>query len=279
MTTPVFAAVLLAALLHASWNAIVKGGSDKLASMAGMVIGHAVPGLCAVLIFPAPAPESWPWIALGVALHFGYQRFLLAAYRLGDLSQVYPLARGSAPLIVTAVSVLALGAALTGAQVAAIALIVAGIVSIGLGRASRAAPGAVAAALITGLFIAAYSLADGIGARLSGSPAAFFGWIALLGALPFALHVRIARPGLLRRLPRAAPAAFFIGGWASFTAYAIVVWAFTQAPIALVTALRETSIVFAVLIGALVLRERVDLARVAGSFLALTGVAMMRLAR
>ncbi len=91
--------------------------------------------------------------------------------------------------------------------------------------------------------------------------------------------MRIARPGLLRRLPRAAPAAFFIGGWASFTAYAIVVWAFTQAPIALVTALRETSIVFAVLIGALVLRERVDLARVAGSFLALTGVAMMRLAR
>ncbi len=279
MTGAVFAAVLLAALLHASWNAIVKGGADKLASMAGMVIGHAVPGACAVALFPAPAPESWPWIALGVALHFGYQRFLLAAYRIGDLSQVYPLARGSAPLIVTAVSVLALGAALTGAQVAAVILIAAGIVSIGLGRASRAAPGAVVAALITGLFIAAYSLADGVGARLSGSPVAYFGWIALLGALPFALHVRIARPGLLRALPRTAPAAFFLGGWASFVAYAIVVWAFTQAPIALVTALRETSIVFAVLIGALVLKERVDLPRVAGSFLALSGAALMRLAR
>ena len=279
MTGGVFAAVLLAALLHAAWNGIVKGGRDKLASMAGMSIGHAVPGACAILAFPAPAPESWPWIGLGVALHFGYQWFLLAAYRLGDLSQVYPLARGSAPLIVTAVSVLALGAAITGAQLAAVVLIAAGIVSIGIGRASRAAPGAVAAALVTGLFIAAYSLSDGVGARLSGSPVAFFGWIAFLGAIPFAAYVRIARPGLLRRVPRVAPAAFFLGGWASFTAYAIVVWAFTQAPIALVTALRETSIVFAVLIGALVLKERVDLPRAFGSFLALSGAALMRLAR
>ncbi|KIT15006.1 EamA family transporter [Jannaschia aquimarina] len=279
MTATVFFAVLLAALLHAGWNAVVKGGSDKLASMAGMSIGHAVPGALAILVLPAPAPEAWPWIAFSVALHFGYQWFLLRSYELGDLSQVYPIARGSAPVIVTLVSVAFLGAALTGQQLLAIGLIAIGILSIGAARAGRAAPQAILAALITGLFIASYSLADGIGARLSDSPVAFFGWVAFLGAFPFALYTRLKRPGLLLQLPKAAPAAFFGGGWASFTAYAIVVWAFTQAPLALVTALRESSIIFAVLIGALVLRERVDLARAASVFLTLCGVVLMRLAR
>ncbi|MGR3539856.1 MAG: EamA family transporter [Hasllibacter sp.] len=279
MTATVFLAVLLAALLHAGWNAVVKGGRDKLAGMAGMSLGHAVPGGLAVLAFPAVDPACWPWIAGSVLLHFGYQWFLLHAYRLGDLSQVYPLARGSAPLIVTLVSTYALGATLSGPEVAAVLTIAAGILSIGLARTGRANPGAVGAALVTGLFIAAYSLADGVGARISGSPVAFFGWIAFLGALPFGLYAETRRPGLVLSLPRVAPAAFFGGGWASFTAYAIVVWAFTQAPLALVTALRETSIVFALLIGALVLRERVDLPRIASTFVTLIGVALMRLAR
>lgn len=279
MSTTVFLAVLLAALLHATWNAVVKGGDDKLASMAGMSIGHAVPGLLAILLFPAPAAEAWPWIAFSVVLHFGYQWFLLRAYAIGDLSQVYPLARGSAPLIVAVVSVAALGATLSGMEVLAVMLIAAGILSIGLARAGRANPSVVLAALGTGLFIAAYSLTDGLGARVSGSPVAYFGWVALLGALPFALYTRIRRPGLLHRLPRAAPGAFYFGGWASFAAYAIVVWAFTQAPLALVTALRETSIVFALLIGAFILRERVDLARIASTFVTLCGVALLRYAR
>ena len=279
MSTTVFLAVLLAALLHAAWNAVVKGGDDKLAGMAGMAVGHAVPGLLAAAILPLPAPESWPWIGVSVALHFGYQWFLVHAYRLGDLSQVYPLARGSAPILVALVSVTLLGATLSGLEVLAIGLVAAGIASIGLARVGRADPRAVGAALATGVFIAAYSLVDGVGARLSGSPVAFFGWIAALGALPFGLYAEWTRPGLVRRLPRVAPAAFFFGGWASFAAYAIVVWAFTQAPIALVTALRETSIVFALLIGAFALRERVDLARVAACFVTLAGAALMRLAR
>ncbi|UWQ21769.1 EamA family transporter [Jannaschia sp. W003] len=279
MSPGVFLAVLLAALLHAGWNAVVKGGDDKLAGMAGMAIGHAVPGLLAVALLPAPAPASWPWIALGVLLHFGYQCFLLVAYRLGDLSQVYPLARGSAPLIVAAVSVGALGATLSGAEWLAVGLIAAGILGVGLARAGRANPRAVWAALGTGGFIAAYSLADGTGARLSGSPVAFFGWIAVLGAVPFAIFTEWRRPGLVLRLPVRVPAAFWGGGWASFAAYAIVVWAFTEAPLALVTALRETSIVFAVLIGAVVLRERVETARIAAVLVTLGGVAAMRLAR
>ena len=279
MSLGVFLAVLLAAFLHAAWNAVVKGGGDKLAGMAGMSIGHGVPGLLAILIFPPVAAEAWPWIAVSVVLHFGYQWFLLRAYGLGDLSQVYPLARGSAPLIVALVSVAFLGAALSGMEMLAVGLIACGIVSMGLTRAGEASRAAVIAALVTGLFIASYSLVDGVGARASGSPIAFFGWIAFLGAFPFAAYTQWRRPGLVPRLPKVAPAAFFGGGWMSFGAYAIVVWAFTQAPLALVTALRETSIVFALLIGAFVLRERVDLRRIAATFLTVLGVAAMRLAR
>ncbi len=280
MTGAVFAAVLLAAFLHAAWNAVVKSGDDKWLSMAAVVIGHAVPAAVALLFVPAPAPESWPWVGLGVALHFGYQWFLLSAYRLGDFTRVYPLARGSAPLIVALVSVAVLGASLNRTEVAAVALIAAGILSIALSRAGSAPDrGAVAAALVTGCFIASYSLADGVGARASGSPVGFYAWIAIGGAMTFAAFTAWCRPGLATALPRRAPAAFFGGGPASFVAYALVVWAFTQAPIALVAALRETSIVFALLIGAFVLRERIDLARVASTFVTLVGVGLLRLSR
>ena len=279
MSGTVLIAVLAAALLHASWNAIVKGGSDKLASVGAVIIGHAVPAALALAVVAPPAPASWPWIGLGVALHLGYQGFLIAAYRLGDFSRVYPVARGSAPMIVALVSTTLLGVTLGRAELLAVLLIALGILSIGLTR-DRAAPvqnGAVAAALVTGCFIAAYSLADGLGARLSGSPVGFYAWIAILNAVVLAAVLAVRRPGLLPRLPRHSPAAFWIGGPASFAAYALVVWAFTQAPIALVTALRETSIVFALLIGALVLRERIDLARIASVFVTLAGIALLRL--
>ena len=279
MSLTVFLAVLLAAALHAAWNAVIKGGEDKLASMSGMSCGHAVPGALAILAFPAPAAEAWPWIAAAIVLHFGYQWFLLKAYSLGDFSRVYPLARGSAPLIVAIVSVGALGATLTGLQLLAVLLIACGIISIAAAKGGPAQPGAVGAALVTGLFIAGYSLIDGLGARISGSPVAFFGWVAFLGGIVWGAYAESRRPGIVMALPRLAPAAFFFGGWASFAAYSIVIWAFTQAPIALVTALRETSIVFALLIGAFVLRERVDLRRIASTFVTLTGVAILRIAR
>ena len=273
------AAVILAALLHAAWNAIVKGGGDKLVSTSAVVIGHAVPGLAAIALLPVPAPESWPWIVLGALLHVGYQAFLATAYRLGDLAQVYPLARGSAPLIVALVSVSVLGVTLATNEIVAIVLIALGIVSIGTARAGRPDPRAVGTALATGAFIAAYSLNDGTGARLSGSPVAFYAWMTILNAAMTAAILAFYRPGALRALPWRAPAAFWLGGPASFAAYALVVWSFAHAPIALVAALRETSIVFALLIGAAFLRERVDLARIAATFVALCGVVLLRLGR
>jgi drug/metabolite transporter (DMT)-like permease len=279
MSTTVMVAVLFAALLHASWNAVVKGGHDKLLSTSAVAIGHALPAVVAIALLPAPARESWPWIALGGVLHIGYQAFLAAAYRLGDLAQVYPLARGSAPLIVALVSVTVLGVALSTTEVAAILLIAAGIIAIGADRSGRPDPMAVTMALTTGGFIAAYSLSDGTGARLSGSPVAFYSWVAILNATMTSCIVAIYRPGALLSLPRRAPGAFWFGGLASYSAYALVVWSFTLAPIALVTALRETSIIFALVIGAVFLREKVDLRRTAATFVTLSGVLLLRLGR
>lgn len=283
VSTVVFAAVILAAALHAGWNALVKGGADKHLSMAAVVLGH-LPVILLVLPFvPFPAAESWPWLGAGIGLHLGYQLFLIAGYRVGDLTQVYPIARGVAPLIVAAVSVGALGVVLSGLEVLAVVLIASGILAIALVRRADGLrnPAAVAMALVTGCFIAAYSLVDGIGARLAGHALGFWAWAALGNALAFALWTAVMRRGLLRRLFTDARAVGqgVLGGTASFVAYGIVIWAFTQAPIALVTALRETSIVFALLIGTLALGERLDLAKVCATFLTLSGAVLLRFAR
>ena len=287
MSTSVFLAVLLAALLHATWNALVKGGADKHAAMAAVVIGHVPLALAAFPFVPLPAVEGLPWLLAGIALHLGYQLALVAGYRAGDLTQVYPIARGSAPLVVAAVSVGLLGVALSGAELLAVGLIAAGILSLALVRRSDGSrnPRAVAMALGTGAFIAAYSLVDGMGARAAGTALGYWTWAALGNAVLFAVWTATARGrsgrGLLRRLPRdrALLRLGLFGGGASFLAYGLVVWAFTLAPIALVTALRETSIVFALLIGVGWLGERLDLAKVASTMLTIVGAGLLRFAR
>jgi drug/metabolite transporter (DMT)-like permease len=207
--------------------------------------------------------------------------FLLLSSRIGDLTQVYPIARGSAPLIVAGVSVAFLGVALAPLELAAILTIAAGIMSLSLVRRQDGLRNGRAGALAlgTGCFIAAYSLVDGSGARLSGSPVGYFAWNCIGNALVFPTLVAAIRPGVLAAVARDARRTFVVGGTASFVAYALVVWAFTQAPIALVSALRETSIVFALLIGVTLLGERLDLARVASTMLTLFGAALLRLAR
>ncbi|QIE46974.1 EamA family transporter [Pseudohalocynthiibacter aestuariivivens] len=280
MNVSVFGIVLLAALLHAGWNALVKGGLDKTRSMAAVVIGQGAFGGLMLLFVPAPAIESWSYLLIGVALHLGYQMFLISAYKVGDLTQVYPIARGIAPVIVTVVSVTVLGVGFDLPQLLAVGLIVCGIISLGLVRSAGGTRGGAGTmlALITGCFIAAYSLNDGLGARLAGSPLGFYGWMALLNAAAFAVFVPFWERGALSALPRSGTL-MVVGGGASFAAYALVVYAFTLAPIALVTALRETSIVFALLIGVFKLKERLDLAKVFSTFLTLIGVALLRLSK
>ena len=283
MTTPIFLAVLLAALLHASWNALVKGGSDKHATMTAVVIGHVPLALVVLPFAPVPAWDGMPWLVAGIVLHLGYQLFLIAGYRIGDLTQVYPIARGSAPLIVAAVSTGLLGVTLMPAELAAVGLIAAGILSLGLVRRADGTrnPRAVLMALCTGGFIASYSLVDGIGARESGTALGYWTWAALGNSVVFCIWTAFYRPGLMKRLSRdrAVMRVGLIGGSASFLAYALVVWAFTLAPIALVTALRETSIVFALLIGVGVLNERLDLGKVLSTMVTIAGAGLLRFAR
>lgn len=281
MTTFVFMAVIFAALLHAVWNGLVKGGADKYLNMTAVVLGHLPIALIVLFLVPAPAPESWPYVLAGTALHFGYQLFLLHAYRNGDLTQVYPIARGSAPLIVAAISVVFLGVHLQSIEIFAVLIIGAGIISMSLVRRETGLRNTKAAllALITGCFIAAYSLVDGTGARLSGSAFGFYAWIAICEAVVFALFMGITRPATLMAVPSRAAKVFVIGGSASFGAYAIVIWAFTQAPIALVSAMRETSIIFALLIGVFFLKEKLDLSKVLSTMVTLFGAALLKLAK
>ena len=279
MSTTVFGAVLLAALLHATWNAMAKSGLDKDVSMAGVILGHVPYAALALLFVPVPAPESWPWLALGMAFHFGYQIFLIESYRIGDLTQVYPIARGSAPLIVAVVSVGLLGVTLAPLEALGVAVIVAGLLSLGLVRGGLGGGRASLLALVTGCFIAGYSLADGTGARAAGTAVGFYAWLAIANAVVFAAYLRLFRPGVLRRVPREGGRVLVVGGFASWAAYSLVVWAFTQAPIALVTALRETSIVFALLIGVGLMGERLDLRKLLSTFLVLVGAALLRLGR
>ncbi|WP_298261804.1 DMT family transporter [uncultured Litoreibacter sp.] len=281
MSLLVFFAVISAAVLHAIWNALVRGGADKRLNMAGVVIGHLPLGIVALLLAPSPEPASYPYLFAGIALHFGYQWFLLGSYKIGELTQVYPIARGIAPLLVAAVSLLFLGVDLSGLEMLAIATIAAGILSISLVRGTDGLRHgkATGMALVTGCFIASYSLVDGMGARLSGSPIGYYAWLGIANAVIFAGFMAATTPQVLRDLPTKGMKVFLVGGSASFVAYSLVIWAFTQSSIALVTALRETSIIFALLIGVMWMGERLSLGKVLSTMITVVGVILLRASR
>ena len=281
MSTTVFLVVIGAALLHAVWNGFVKSSGDKFASMCALSLGHLPLAALAAFTLPFPAPESWALLLTGMALHLGYQITLAMAYRVGDLSQVYPIARGVAPLLVAAISVAFLGVHLVLPELIGITIIGAGILSLALVRKSDGLrnPVAAALALLTGCFIAAYSLVDGYGARASGSPIAFYGWLSMGTALGFCTTMALWKPGTVRTALCENKRLGVLGGSASFIAFGLVMWAFTQAPIPLVTALRETSIVFALLIGVFFLNERLDLVKLVSTLTTLLGAALLRFAR
>ena len=281
MSTIVFIAVITAAALHAVWNALAKGGGDKHLSMTAIVLGHTPIAIAILPFVPSPAPQSWPYLVAGIALHVGYQLFLLASYRIGDLTQVYPIARGTAPLLVAGISTVFMGVGLEPLEVVAVLTIGIGIMSLSFVRQGNGMRNGKASALafLTGCFIAGYSLVDGTGARLAGTALGFYGWLAVGNAIVFAIFIALTKPGMLSLLHVKAKRTFVVGGCASFVAYALVIWAFTQAPIALVTALRETSIVFALLIGVWFLNEKLDLAKIFSTFATLLGAALLRFSK
>lgn len=270
--------VLFAGLLHVSWNYQVKQTADKHLSMTAVVLGSVPFTASAILFSPPLMPGAAVFVIAGAILHTGYQLFLLNSYKIGDLSQVYPLARGVSPLIVAGVSVIFLKVRLSGIELMAVVMIGTGIMSLTLVRCSDGQRNGRAAvmAILTGGFIAAYSLVDGFGARQAGTALGFYGYLSITNAVMFGMIMRFTKPGLVTKALVQDWKMALSGGGQSFAAYALVMWAFTQAPIALVTAVRETSIIFALLIGVFFLKERLDLMKVFASLLTILGVVVMR---
>lgn len=279
MPLSVMLIVLFAAVLHASWNFLIKHNEDKYISMSAVVLGHTPFGFAVLLFSPLPKIEALPYIVAGALLHTGYQFFLLHSYRIGDLSQVYPLARGVAPLIVTAVSVLFLGVHLEPIELVAIVIIGCGIMTLALVRRNDGLRNyhAASLAIVTGGFIAAYSLVDGLGARVAATALGFYGCLSIVNGVFFSVIMEIIRPGIVTTVIIKKSTLALSGGCASFTAYALVIWSFTMTPIAMVTALRETSIIFALFLGVFVLKEQLDLKKVFASMLTLLGVSLLRI--
>jgi drug/metabolite transporter (DMT)-like permease len=279
MTLDVMLVVLLSALLHAGWNALVRAAADKFLSTLVVVLGA---GLLALPLLPwlaLPAPASWPYLLASALIHVVYFTLVAWSYRHADLSLAYPVMRGTAPVLTALAAALLLGEMPAAGGWAGIALICLGVLALA-GAAWRVAPrpgAALLPALANALVIAAYTLIDGQGARLSGQAAGYTGWLFLLTAV---LLLGLAWGWRGRRVLQQAWALWrpgLLGGAGTLTAYGLVLWAMAQAPIALVAALRETSIVFAALIGALLLHERLHRSRLIALALICAGAVAIKL--
>jgi drug/metabolite transporter (DMT)-like permease len=274
ISAPVTLAVLGAALLHAVWNALVKSSADKLLDVTGIALGAA---LCALVVAPwvgVPARESWGWMAGSAAVHILYFLCVAGAYRWGDLSYSYPLMRGGGPVLVALVGALALGEVLPPMETLGVGLICAGILAFAYGRHDWRAT---AYALANAVVIASYTLIDGQGARASGAPVAYTLWFFVasglaIGAVVLAMRGRALPDYLRRNWVRAT-----LGGGLSAVSYAVALWAMTRAPIALVAVLRETSVIFGAILGALFLHEKMTRRRLIATGAVLAGLVFLRI--
>lgn len=271
--------VLLAALMHASWNAIAKSAANKLLDVTTMALAGGAMCALALPFLPVPEPEAWPWLAASLLLHFLYFMALVGAYNNADLSHAYPLMRGVAPLLVAVFGAFLLDERLTVKMWAGVALISSGILLpfwLGTGD-KRGLLKSSGFALANAAIIATYTLVDGFGTRLSANALSYCLWLFLLDPLPI-LAIALARHGngVWRHL-RQRWITCTIGGGLTVLAYGIVLWAMTRAPIAAVSALRETSVIFAAVIGAVFLREGFGPLRVVGAVLVACGIAALRL--
>ncbi|HEY0541101.1 MAG TPA: DMT family transporter [Actinoallomurus sp.] len=269
-------AVIFAGVLHATWNALAKAATDRYAGFALIGIAQAAAGLLMVVVSGAPARASWPWIATSVALHVVYTALLARSYELGDFNQVYPLARGTGPLIVAFVAATVLGEHLTVAQFAGVGAVCGGLGALAFaGGTSRRRPGAIGAALLTGVSIASYTLVDGVGVRHAGTPAGYSGWLffgmgPLVVAWVFLARGTAVAPAVAAQWRLGLP-----GGLISVLGYGIVVWAQTRGALAAVAALRETGVITGAIIGAIFFRERMGLPRFAAAGVVVLGVALI----
>jgi len=279
MDSLVFAAVLLAAAAHAGWNAAIKRGLDPLVTTVLIAVGAGVVALPILVAVGPPAAPAWPWVIASVVVHLGYFAGLIEAYRAGDMSQVYPIARGSAPLLTALISTAWLGERLGLLGWVGLLCLVAGVMMLSLrggGELARLDRRAVGFALFTALTVCAYSVIDGVGVRAAGNALAYTSAAFLGNAVIMALY------GLARRGPKLLAGPWQVwrtglgGGALQFASYGTALWAMTVAPIAVVAALRETSVLFGALIAVVVLGEPLRAVRVLAAMLIVAGLVMIK---
>lgn len=277
MSFGVLLAVLGAAFLHALWNALVKQGGNRLTTMVVLTLAQGAMGGAVGAALYWPTPEVWLWILASGAFHMAYQFFLTFAYDQGDLSRVYPIARGFAPLVVLVIGAIWLADQVEVIEYAGVSVLGLGILlmahgALNSGEGRKLVPFALGSACAT----AGYTLVDGLGARVAGAPVAYVGWLLFTNAVLFTVLNLLWRGPAVFKASRAVWIKGALGGAASYASYAIAVWAMTLAPIALVAAIRETSILFAVLIGWAVLGERIDRWKALAALLIVGGVVLTR---
>ncbi|MFD7279942.1 EamA family transporter [Streptomyces sp. NPDC059862] len=277
MTPLVTAAVLLAAVAHASWNAIAHRITDKLVGFALISGGGLVIGLALVPFVAFPAGRAWPYLFASAAIHIAYYALLMTSFRLGDFGQAYPIARGSAPLAVTVLAAVFAHEVPDGWVVAGIALSCTGLTGAALWglRGRRPDWAAIGAALATGLSIAAYTVVDGLGVRASGSPLGYIAWLMAVQGMVIPAYAvyrwRTQTPARLRPFLGLG----LLGAGLSVGAYALILWAQTRAELAPISALRESSVIVGAAIGAMVFKERFGTPRIVAAGLLVAGIGLM----
>ena len=279
MDINVFMPVMLAGILHSTWNGMVKKHKDKVISVSAIVFGHVPLAFVVMLFVPLPTLDSIPYIVISALIHQGYQWYLISAYKIGDLTKVYPIARGTGPIIATLISIGLLGVLITEFQIISIFLISFGIILLGLlNKSSEKNKKAIFYSLATGFFIGLYSLVDGYGARISLTPLSFLGWSFILNALIFPFTLKFMNySNVFSRVMKEAKLTFWVGGTISYIVYAIIVWSFTIAPIPLVSALRESGIIFSIIIGIFFLNEKISFYKIITIILIFLGLVGLKI--
>lgn len=280
MSVEVFFAILAAAAMHAGWNATIKTGNDPLVTATHLTLFSGAIAFCCLPLVAVPKQEAWLWLALSVAIHVVYRLMVVNAYRTGDMAQVYPIMRGAAPMMTAVASI-----ALVGEKISATGFIGVAVLSLGVllisakgGRVGHVNRIAIAYALVSATCTCAYSLADGIGARVNGSGPSYALWLAVGNSLASQATGVALRGWRVYDGLRAGALKSFGGGLMMMSSYFIAIWAMTKAPIALVAALREASVLFGAIIAMTMLKEHVSGWRIAASAMILAGVMLLRIA-
>ena len=277
MSLTVFEIVLVAAVLHASWNAIVKAGKNTVLTMVLVTASAALWAVVLLPVLPSPSPESWPYIALSAALQIVYFALVARIYRIADMSQTYPIMRGAAPLIVAFAGTLFLDETLSSPAWLGVCIICSGILIMFWSGGQKSREGLILA-LLNALVISGYTLVDGIGVRLSAAPASYTLWIFLITGASIVCWATLTQWSQTRHYLRLNWHLGAVGGLGTLVSYGLALYAMTQAPVAVVAALRETSILFSAVISWLILKEHITVVRCVSVCVIAIGAITLRLA-